>query len=130
MRPEHLNLIAILVAAFGFGSGIWAVGPRGLWDFPGGVRPYLNGNSRAWLYAIVMLTTIGAGWHMALLIDWYLQALTVKQPLGEARRFSWLSWYVFIELAITGLHIYARRWREARIDQPATQLGGAGTNVP
>lgn len=130
MRPEHLNLIAILVAAFGFGSGIWAVGPRGLWDFPSGVKPYLEGNSRAYLYAIIMVTTIGSGWHTILLIDWYLQSLLVKEPIGEMRRSAWHSWHTFIELAITGLHIYARRLREARIDQPATHLGGAGANAP
>ena len=128
MQPEYINLVAMFAALCGLVSGVWAVGPRGLWDFPSGLKPYAEGNARAWLYAVVIGTTIVAGWHLIMLTDWFLQDSIIKAPIGDTRRYAWHIWHTSAETMITGLHIWARRWREARGDKPATILG-AGSDA-
>lgn len=130
MRPEYLNILAILLSTASVITGYLAVGKLGLWEFPKGLKPYLEGNSRAWLYILVICTTIVSLLHMTLLTDWYIQDAVLKNPLGSVRLYSWMTWHCLIEVAFTGLHIWAKRYRMARQDTPVTYFRELDRDIP
>lgn len=118
MRPEYVNVAAIIVAWASFAMGFVAVGRKGRWDFGNGLGPYLAGNSRALLYALLIVTMIMSLIHAMLLTDWLLVDLAIKSPLGIVRRYSWMVWHLSIEMALAGLHCWIWRHRVDRYGQP------------
>jgi hypothetical protein len=129
MIVEAMNIIAIAIAIVSVWTGYAAVGKRGLWDFPSGVRPYICGSSRAYVYLLVIVTTIWAMYHALLLADWLIATADIKDPIGMVRREAWMAWNIGIEAIITAFHIWAKKHRVARTKSGEPDLmlwGGDG----
>ena len=131
MKPEYINLLAIALSIASVATGYIAVGKRGLWDFPSGVKPYLCGSSRAYVYALVIATTMWAMYHAIMLVDWYIVNETTKEPIGFPRQYGWMIWHCGIEIILIAFHIWARFHRIARqvSGKPDLPLWGPDANI-
>ena len=124
MWGEILNVFAIILTTTAVGSGLFAVGRQETWDFPQGIKPYLQGNSRALLYALIVVTSCVSVAHFAFMLDWFI--FDRGEGLSSALNVARLVWHCIVALSFIGMHMWAKFHRQTRRGQPDRFFWGAG----
>lgn len=128
MASDALNMLAICLTLASILSGFLAVGKREWWDFDSGPSEYLKGNSRAWLYAIVAVSTCLSVYHFVLMLDWAVS--NSNEEIGESRAIARLLFHCLVASVFINLHFWTRKHRKMRVGQPDRYLWGNGHGIP
>lgn len=108
--------IAVLLTVISVFSGLKVLGSGYIWKFQDGAKPYFEGDAGAWLYMMVLLSTMLSVWHAGLLTDWILRE--GRFIIGEDITDVWNIWHAITSAYFSLMHIFVYRFMVKRNDQP------------
>jgi len=105
-------LLALFMTVVSVISGLRVLGAGYIWHFKDGIKSYIEGDANAWLYLLVLLSTVLSVWHAGLLTDWIIR--DGRFMIGESITDNWNLWHTLTSAYFSFVHFMVYKFMKKR----------------